>query len=213
MPFWHLCQKHSPATAHPKHSRTSSNSLQASHQYSTIAETPLLASGLISHTIQDSPAHIQISSFNCPSIAVFTHSVIQPYTKSTLFQHSETYHSVCTHLFWFSRFQGPGWLALQFGTPCLALSKHAHLFIALKNNWNHTCSPLLSPSSQFFPSASDSKISIFYNLAFFDFVREYKCMYYYYYYYYYGRCHPPRNHHPRCRHHHHQSFPQIIRRI
>ena len=72
MPFWYFCQKHSPVTACPEHSRTGSNWLKASHQYSTIAETPPLASGLISHTVQDSPAYIQITSLNCPSISVFT---------------------------------------------------------------------------------------------------------------------------------------------
>ena len=68
-----------------QNTRTGSNSLQALHQYSTIAETLPLASSLISHTVQDSPAYIQITSLNCPSISVFT-PIIQPYSNSALFQ-------------------------------------------------------------------------------------------------------------------------------
>ena len=45
------------------------------------------------------------------------------------------------------------------------MSKHAHLFIALTNNWNHTCSPLLSPSSQYFPLRLWFEDFHFYNLS------------------------------------------------
>ena len=57
---------------------TGGNSLYASHQYSTNAETPPLAFGLLSHTIQDSPAYKSLHSASSPYLS----SLIQSYNPT-----------------------------------------------------------------------------------------------------------------------------------
>ena len=130
MPFWHLCQKHSPATAYSKHSRTSSNSLQALHQYTA----PLLKHLHwlpVSYRIQYKIALLTYKSLHSTA-SPYLSSLIQSYNPTRNLRSSNA-HRHCLHTPVLV-LEVSGWLALQFGTPCLALSKHAHLLIALKNN-------------------------------------------------------------------------------